>query len=113
MAYEQKPNSGSLWPNDRKEKDTHPDLTGTVDINGAAYYISGWPRVSQKDGREYIHVAFKPKEQQAGAGGGTPAPAGGLSKWSRPVVQHATGQNPPAQETAAPKPTLPDEEVPF
>jgi hypothetical protein len=112
MLYEQKPNSGSLWPNNRKEKPTHPDLAGTIDVNGVLYWINGWAKTSTS-GKDWISLSVRPKEQQAGAGGSTPAPAGGLSKWSRPVVATATGQNPPAQETSAPKPTLPDEEVPF
>ena len=30
MAYEPKPNSGTLWPNDYKKTDAHPDLKGDV-----------------------------------------------------------------------------------
>jgi hypothetical protein len=30
MAYEHKENKGSIFKNDRKEKDTHPDYTGQL-----------------------------------------------------------------------------------
>ena len=30
MAYEQKPNWGTLWPNDFKKEDRHPDVKGDV-----------------------------------------------------------------------------------
>jgi hypothetical protein len=34
MAFEQRDNSGSLWVNDRKSEESHPDRTGTVMIGG-------------------------------------------------------------------------------
>lgn len=52
--------SGAIFNNDRKEKDTHPDRTGTCTIGGVDYWISGW--LKKKDGRPYLSLAFKPKE---------------------------------------------------
>jgi hypothetical protein len=58
MAYETKDNSGSLFKNNRKEKDTHPDRTGKCRIGGVDYWISGW--VKQKDdGQQWLSLAFK------------------------------------------------------
>ena len=34
MAFEQRDNSGSVWVNDRKTADNHPDRTGSAKING-------------------------------------------------------------------------------
>ena len=34
MSYEMKDNSGSIFVNERKERDTHPDRTGTAVIDG-------------------------------------------------------------------------------
>lgn len=42
MAYVQKENSGSLFKNDRKEKETHPDYKGDINIGGKNYWISAW-----------------------------------------------------------------------
>jgi hypothetical protein len=60
MAYEQRDNSGTMFVNDRKEKETHPDRTGTAMIDGVMYYVSGW----MKDGAKgkFLSLAFKRKE---------------------------------------------------
>jgi hypothetical protein len=42
MAYVQKENSGSLFKNDRKEKETHPDYKGDINIGGTNYWLSAW-----------------------------------------------------------------------
>lgn len=54
---DQKDNSGAIFINDRKEKDTHPDRTGKAMIDGTEYYVSGW----LKDGKrgKYLSLAFK------------------------------------------------------
>lgn len=62
MAYEQKDMSGSVFNNPRKEKDTHPDRTGDCTIDGRKYWISGWVK-QDKNGKQYLSLAFKPKDQ--------------------------------------------------
>ena len=64
MAYEQKDNSGSVFKNERKEKDTHPDRTGSATIGGVAYWVNGWVK-QDKNGNQYLSLAFKPKETPA------------------------------------------------
>ena len=64
MSYEQKDNSGSLFKNDRKEKDTHPDRTGSALIGGVAYWVSGWVK-QDKNGNPWMSLSFKPKEAKA------------------------------------------------
>ena len=46
MAYDNT-NRGSIWKNDKKVKDTDPDFTGPLNVEGVEYYVSGWKR---KDG---------------------------------------------------------------
>jgi|SRR6185437_2581806 len=60
MAYELKDDSGSLFRNNKKEKDTHPDYTGQAMIHGAQYWVSAWLKTSQ-DGKKFFSMAYKPK----------------------------------------------------
>lgn len=43
MTYDNE-NRGSIWPNKRKTKDTHPDFTGTMNVEGREYFVDGWKR---------------------------------------------------------------------
>mgnify|MGYP006921430826 CR=1 FL=1 len=74
MAFEQRDNSGSIFVNDRKEKESHPDRTGTAMIDGVMYYVSGWIKHGNKG--QFLSLAFKRKEEQRQA----PAPARGSAR---------------------------------
>lgn len=62
MAYEKKDMSGSLFKNDRKEKDSHPDFQGDIIIDGKHYWLSGWVKEGAKG--KFFSLAAKPKEQR-------------------------------------------------
>ena len=64
MSYEQKNMTGSLFRNTRKEKDTHPDYSGSIRINGRDLWMSGRLR-EDKNGQKYFSLAFKPKDGTA------------------------------------------------
>jgi hypothetical protein len=66
MAYETKDNTGSVFQNERKEKDTHPDRTGSAKIGGADYWVNGWIK-QDRNGKPYLSLAFKPKTGAAKA----------------------------------------------
>lgn len=64
MAYEQRDGSGSLFPNDKREKDTHPNLRGSITINGVAYWLDAWTKL-KADGTKWLSLSAKPKEASA------------------------------------------------
>jgi hypothetical protein len=66
MAYETKDNTGSVFQNERKEKDTHPDRTGSAKIGGVDYWVNGWVK-QDRNGKPYLSLAFKPKSGDAKA----------------------------------------------
>ena len=47
--------NGSLFKNDYKEKETHPDYKGKVMIGGKEMQIAGWNKEKQ-DGNTFISV---------------------------------------------------------
>jgi hypothetical protein len=65
MAYEIRDNSGSLFINDKREKDTHPNLNGTVMVDGKEYWISAWTK-ERNNGEKWLSLAFKPKDAKVG-----------------------------------------------
>lgn len=37
-------NRGSIWKNDRKEKETQPDFKGSINVEGTEFWVSAWKR---------------------------------------------------------------------
>ncbi len=63
MAFEQRDNSGALFKNERKEKDTHPDYKGNARLGGVDYDIAAWVKEAQGTGKKYFSLSIKPKEE--------------------------------------------------
>lgn len=66
-------NRGTLGKNRRKEKDSHPEYTGTLNVEGKEYWLSGWV----KDGPEnskFFSLSVKPKEAKP-QGNSSPQPS--------------------------------------
>jgi len=60
MTYIRKPNSGSLFKNNRKIEPSHADYNGTVNIEGVEMYVNAWLNRSEKG--DYFSLSFKPKQ---------------------------------------------------
>jgi hypothetical protein len=60
-------NTGILSKNDRREKDTHPEYTGTINVEGQEYWLSAWVK-ERKDGKgKFFSLSVRPKEQKQAA----------------------------------------------
>lgn len=62
MAYEQKPNSGTLFKNERKTATNHPDYQGSwKDANGKEWQLAAW----LKDGKKGKFMSLSASEKTA------------------------------------------------
>lgn len=62
MSFEHKPDTGSLFRNDKREKETHPHAKGSAMIDGVEYWISAWTNEA-KDGSKYQSLKFSRKDE--------------------------------------------------
>lgn len=60
MEYDNK-NRFVLFKNEKKTTDKHPNMTGTLDVNGVEYWISAWT-IEGKNGK-FISGSIKLKEE--------------------------------------------------
>lgn len=70
MAFEPKDNSGAIFAAREKKNPNWPDREGSAMIGGVEYWVSGWLK-TDKAGKPFLSLAFKPKEQR-----NQPAPRG-------------------------------------
>jgi hypothetical protein len=59
---EQRDNSGVLFANDKREKESHPNYKGNIRVDGKDYWISGW--IKEGKNGKFMGLAVSPKDDQ-------------------------------------------------
>ena len=55
-------NKGALSRNERREKDTQPEYTGTINVEGVEYWLSGWVKERKDGSGKFFSLSVKRKE---------------------------------------------------
>jgi hypothetical protein len=63
MAFEVKPDTGSLFRVPEKDKPEDRDYSGQANIGGELYWVSGWVKES-KQGKKYLALKYKPQAER-------------------------------------------------
>jgi hypothetical protein len=54
---------GALFKNDEKNKPSQPDYRGEAAIRGRKFWVAAWIKTSEKTGRKFMSLAFRPMEE--------------------------------------------------
>jgi len=71
MSEYDRTNTGIISKNDRKEKDSHPDIRGDLNVEGIDYWISGWQKKRKDGSGSFYSLSIKRKDDKPQA---KPAP---------------------------------------
>ncbi|CAB4126096.1 hypothetical protein UFOVP73_21 [uncultured Caudovirales phage] len=55
-------NRGTFGRNERKTQDTHPDFTGSINVNGVEYWLNGYEKERKDGSGSFMSLRVKPKE---------------------------------------------------
>jgi len=97
--FEHKPDSGSVFPNDRKTEERHPDWRGDALIGGKLYWVSLWLNEG-KSARPRWALRFTPKDETQPTRASVPAE-------TRPSPPPPAAPPPPQQKG------FEDDDIPF
>lgn len=60
MSYTNKPGTGVIFKNDKKQKENQPDYKGTINVDGKDLDIALWVKEGKKG--KFFSVAIKEKQ---------------------------------------------------
>jgi len=62
-GYEQRDNNGSLFKNEKKTAEKHPDYKGSAMVDGVEYWLSAWVKTG-KNGK-FMSLSLEKKDSNA------------------------------------------------
>jgi len=62
MSYS-KDNQGSIFVEETKKSDKHPDFKGSITVEGKEYWVSGWKRIGNN--KKFISLSIDPKQPKS------------------------------------------------
>jgi len=71
-AKHDKPNTGRLFRNEKKNSDKSPAYTGRCVVGGIVYQVSGWINTARTNGTKYMSLVFRNFEEVMRERKGTP-----------------------------------------
>lgn len=57
-------NRGTLYRNENKKEENHPDYSGSLNVSGKEFWLSGWVKESKKDGKKFFSLSIKQKAKE-------------------------------------------------
>jgi len=56
-------NRGAIWKNENRQSDKHPHFSGSINIDGKDYWLSGWKRADDASDRApLVSFSVRPKD---------------------------------------------------
>ncbi|MFN7610581.1 MAG: hypothetical protein ACK5QX_06540 [bacterium] len=68
-------NKGILGRNDRRTQDNHPEFSGSINVEGREYWLSGWVKERKDGSGRFFSLSVKPKDGASAPAATRQAPA--------------------------------------
>lgn len=65
-------NRGQVWINDKKDSERHPDLKGSINVNGVEFWLSAWKRKPDANPKAPV-LSFSVQEKEGQAMAANPS----------------------------------------
>ena len=62
MTEHDNTNRGTLFANKRRETDSHPTHTGSLNVDGVEYWLNAWVNEARSSGEKYFAIRINKKQ---------------------------------------------------